>query len=684
MFNAISPYGRVVSYEPAPKKGIFVRPASDAAPGGWSPERHPDTGAPILPGTPDGARPYRVLRREADESGEWNCVHHAGTFFYGEIDWRGGLKSISKPQEGRWRLSYHGPNSRYFGTDAFSYGNEETHNNVYMEGRCIAVAPFPVLGAALQVEELGDGNREITLVVACKSGTADAFYTRRFKGGGVLRNAYTEEFRNSSMELFHEIHNPDGWVALGSFTLDTSVTQGDSCDVYGARAPWFFNESGDKAVCTRECDVSFSIEAVPVTHRGYNHYRATLTNSAVSYEDLGNTNGFSFDVETEILRQPNHVSVTRWPDYRYPLATHVWEVYTVDQKMRMSGDYRVAVDYAGDEMKYLTARVQYLRRHGHHYYRGLDEYPHPEWVPHPDPLNPNPFDEVVSNDYDFRGDYYFKQNAGAGIPASEPSGITGPFVYTNDFIMLVPDGSDSTHWIYRRLSGSRSEYETGTRDPADTILYYMFHLSLFPHFWEFRNSEQTAVYGEEKVFQGSWGVPAIQDFRYETEHYYDGREKDYEKFMVRNLPVSTVSGQNPNPWQTEDHFIHFYAEVTKPSEVGEKITNNRACMTIHTLWPMELLENWPTTVPGPIHFYARQFFDMDSGMYPLHQHLQSISKSYRNCGFGVDDFGNTAYSVEYMDHNDEVAYYSSLWKGDMSSLTKAEGENARFFPIGVS
>jgi hypothetical protein len=71
-------------------------------------------------------------------------------------------------------------------------------------------------------------------------------------------------------------------------------------------------------------------------------------------------------------------------------------------------------------------------------------------------------------------------------------------------------------------------------------------------------------------------------------------------------------------------------------------------------------------------------------MYPLRDMLQSIAKNVRVGGYGVDDFENAAVSMQYVDHEYQTKQYNFLTGGDLGSVTSADGENQRFYKLGVS
>lgn len=164
----------------------------------------------------DGITGRRLIYKNGSQ---WVLSKEAG-LVAGNIDWKG-LYVNGKPTK---VLSWRGPNTRYFRDTISSYGFyiDPFIQVVYQNGKLFAVAPYPVLGAAIT----RDSDGKEWLIVICKQGRADVVYRKPNK-------------ESMSMALYNEITAPDGWQRIGYFPLSASHDE--------ARTPWFFNGTGTEA-----------------------------------------------------------------------------------------------------------------------------------------------------------------------------------------------------------------------------------------------------------------------------------------------------------------------------------------------------------------------------------------------------------------------------------------------------
>ena len=189
----------------------------------------------------DGIEGSRYIYRE---SGQWVLSSQQGLTF-GNIDWKGWYVD-GKPTK---VLSWQGPRSRYFPN-----GGGFTPN-VYNDGDLFSVAPYPVLGAALNKDTTG-GN---WLIVICQNGNNDI----------VLRRPFTKD---TSAALYDAILHPEGWTVLGEFTPQSGF--------YSPDRPWFFNGSGTEAQTMRKSDVPLS--------GGLERLKIQVTDTSAAIEYMGN------------------------------------------------------------------------------------------------------------------------------------------------------------------------------------------------------------------------------------------------------------------------------------------------------------------------------------------------------------------------------------------------------------
>lgn len=683
--HVLSPYGRITKYEYPPLKGFFVHPKSDASDTGWTVTTNEDTGEVYTPGTPGGGGTYRFIGWGLEDGAGWKVHHTPGDFFYGEIDWVGKDKNPDLPTHGKYRLSYHGPNTRYFGNDNFSYGSAEEHNNVYMEGRCIAVAPGAVLGAALRVEkeeltqeELDEGKVPkdiLVLIVVALVGDEEHVYRKPLVSfsAGVTRTKYTEAFRNAEMALYDDDENPNGWYQIGSFTI-TEANQFGGATVGTPRVPWFFNESGSEAVCVRECDTTLDILGVEEVQKCYNKFLLTINDRGylATYSDEGQAGpGFAVKITTLLDRNPNWVNTTRWPGQYSPMLEHTWAVIELRQVLTMNGYLVVASDYVGDEQVDLKYEIDHLLKFSHFLYRGED-----------DPVEfAAAGNENYANTGERWGDIWYVNDIEIDLDTvQDPYGITTVVSRMQEQAYLVMDHVDERHVIYSRLTGTRTEFETGEISQDDYVNYFTFSITQYPHVVDLRQP-YIAAYSDYQVYTKL--SPTLKDV-YRSEQLYKGDSDTYTVIAENKDPQTTIPPISLG-FDWDDVFASTY-----PASEGRyawDVENAQEYRVLDGLWYLQGMQSgrWPESVPSPKDYLAfSTLYKLDTDMYPIHEQLQSSSKCYRNMGSGRDDYGHLAFSMEYRDREGELQYYNHLDNGDMTSLTRAYGENIRFFDIGVS
>lgn len=163
------------------------------------------------------------------KNGQWKFIPDAD-IQAGNIDWRGAYVN-GKPTK---TLTWSGPTSRYFdgGRKYFTFNDVTSvwrsstfHPNVYENGRLLAVAPRPVLGAAITQDSLG---KEWIVVVTSLGPLKRIVYRRPYE-------------RSDSSALYDPITNPDGWKEIGHYSAPPDERWGEP------RSPWFFNGDGTAA-----------------------------------------------------------------------------------------------------------------------------------------------------------------------------------------------------------------------------------------------------------------------------------------------------------------------------------------------------------------------------------------------------------------------------------------------------
>jgi len=653
-FNMLSPFGRVVRYEPATKHGFFLFPASNNNPAGWGKPLVDSEGKFQLPGTKGGPDPIKFIAKPPG-SVNWAVTGIPGSQLYGNIDWRGPQIDLQAPEKGRLRLSFHGPMSRQFPSPTFNYGSDPKHNNVYRSGFCIAVAPDPVLGAAVRQDSQG----AYQLVVICKRGQSDVVYRRPFPTQGVNANEYTDEWRIEKQALYNPTSNPEGWVTLGQQT-PTVGGQGSNCVIKAARTPWFFNESGTEAQCVRECDVTLFRGDVDVTHKGFNRFRVTVGNQTVRFQDLSNNPPFVITVNTKRTPQPLYSVLTRYPDSGSPDLIHHWENFNIYQEIKIEGRYVIGVDYRGDSEVLVEAVHDSRRTFEQWFYRGVDSEYDASYLPG----NSN---DNYANDDDYFGDLYNIPEPQDRYPGD--GRLSGWFSNAED-LRLEVDGEEVLP-LHRIISGDKDQFFTGQEDDNDPFLYYWWWGRSYPHFLDARNNHVS--------FQFDYEMEQDQQrfFRYEIEFYNTG-EFEYDlKFMERPFPAIAAQDYGlpgvDYGWKNEDVDNVYPLEIDQSDEF----------LVIDGMMPGEG-ENpiqFPSDFPDPLEVYTPP--PIWGPRVPLHRLLTDEGKAIRAGGHAVDDFGNRVVSMAYLDHANDLKYYNSL-NGEAGELEQLLKAGTRFYPIGVS
>lgn len=169
--------------------------------------------------TADGIGGSRVIYKIG---GSWRLSAETGQA--GNIDWKGWYIN-GKPTK---VLSWRGPQARSFANPWWSRRPDPFETNIYQNGELWAIAPSPVLGAALTKDSTG---RE-WIIAICKEGLSDVVYRR-------------PNTKDESIAAYDPVTAPEGWERLASFPPDSSLT-------LEADVPWFFNGNGTEAQTMRK------------------------------------------------------------------------------------------------------------------------------------------------------------------------------------------------------------------------------------------------------------------------------------------------------------------------------------------------------------------------------------------------------------------------------------------------
>jgi hypothetical protein len=370
--HIISPYSRVIEYSAPPNNGFYTFPHNDDHPQGWGKPFVGPKGEPIEhPGTPvsaGGTDPIWALvyrdngepvKPPNDPVKEWQVKREPGNWLYGNIDWRGPIPEGNSPWK-REKLSYFGPNTRYFSSPNFVYGSDDKHHEIYQNGQYLAIAPKPVLGAAIMVWFNPDtGQEEKYLIVVCRDDTGDVIYSR-LKPDLVSLGSMTPALRSEMMRIANPPSYPEGWVWVTG--VGRQIDAGE--EALSPSTPWFFSSDGMEAQCMREMEKSHNNGVETVTEVGLFRYKLSFTSPHnATFLNLGNKIGYNVQYTTVKDSLPHFKAhIALYNENKGPCPTcpidpvinekrteHFFALDSIRTEARAEGTYVVAVDYHENE-----------------------------------------------------------------------------------------------------------------------------------------------------------------------------------------------------------------------------------------------------------------------------------------------------------------------------------------------
>ena len=405
--NAIGPFSRVTKFK-APGGAFYMFPHNDDHPDGWGKPYVDAGGKPVAPpGTAvsdGGTDPFRKLAWDIDDA-KWGVVRKPGDWLYGNIDWRG-LPTVTENQTKAVKLSYYGPQTRYFPDGKFVYGSDDKHNEIYVQGLYAGVAPLPVLGAAYYTYTDPNTSQSTEyLAVICKDGLEDVLYLKP-KPTPLAPKSMTPEKRSEMMELYNVFTRLDGWREV----LRVARVIYDGAECVDADTPWFFNQSGSEAQCIRRFTKDFDNGVKTVTETGCFRFKIVLNSDTNAiFLNQRNLSGFEVKMGADKQSFPHieanqilyHYStpqeniygpdchVCPQPDtiLRNGDNLEVGHYYGVDYiavTANAFGEYEVAVDYYNDQE--IVGTLKYDIDHKvAKYYRYCIDHKVAAWLAQPRP-----------------------------------------------------------------------------------------------------------------------------------------------------------------------------------------------------------------------------------------------------------------------------------------------------------
>lgn len=341
-----NPFVKPIEYDAGPKYGFIGFPHSPEVPEGWGdPTKNPD-GSPITPGTEGGPNPNRfVAYKESAKFSGWKSYRSASRQVAGPIDWKGPHTVPSNTDSKRYVLSYWGPTSRHFNYGQFEYGSDPKHQEIYLNGKLLALAPFPVLGAAIKIFSYQDPTTDVEklieekwLVAILKVGLQDECHMRPLPEP-MNYDQVTDETRFAMVQSKSSTY-PDGWESVGVMLAPAAARSADT--------PWFFNESCTEARCLRRHVKNFDPgTGTNIDEDVFVEYKVKITcnenfKNAV-FESLGHDPTHKFDYLERTERYQLIWDYLGDPDER-------WEEEIIEAKVTCDGQMIVAVDFRGNEL----------------------------------------------------------------------------------------------------------------------------------------------------------------------------------------------------------------------------------------------------------------------------------------------------------------------------------------------
>lgn len=241
----------------------------------------------------DGIAGRRLL---SNVGGNWTLNDKSG-LVAGNVDWKGWYVNGRATRVLSWVI----PGRRYLPFDSGSFDR-----SIFQNGEIWAVAPYPVLGAALMRE--GAGSEWI--VAICQLGSDDI----------VLRKPNQKDLSNA---FFDPNLSPDGWEVINRFPAENGRLVADR--------PWLFNGSGTEAQTMRRNNAT--------NKNSVTRLKITITGSTAQLTDLGNLEGIAYTETTDVTSTGSPLLVGCIPGQTGT------EERTITRRVTHTGEYIVAVDY---------------------------------------------------------------------------------------------------------------------------------------------------------------------------------------------------------------------------------------------------------------------------------------------------------------------------------------------------
>ena len=331
--HVISPYSFPLKFRGAGDPIFYCLP--QVANQGWGMPLYDDKGESIYPGTLGGDHQAKVVVEDTENEGEFSPLASQGHAGFGNIDWVGPDIAGTRPI-----LTFHGPQSRHLASNNFNYGSDESHAEIYLRGKIHAIAPFPVLGAALK-----QINGVWYTLAVCKDGTTDIFLSKRVNQS-VIPTEVDDELKQQMIKMYHKTNAPWGWSELRRISVAEWAS--DNTTVLAARTPWFFNEKCTEVVSAREVEKEFNNGVTDTTEQLKVMLQASVDNVGEFINIIGAVMNYSDRTFTTVI-----TSVKYGGDH-ISIPEDIVVDYTNTDRTRYFGDLPSVLPTAADYTRWNT------------------------------------------------------------------------------------------------------------------------------------------------------------------------------------------------------------------------------------------------------------------------------------------------------------------------------------------
>lgn len=655
--NAISPFSVPLTYDVPSNKGFICFPHTKANPLGWgqpwktepssADKNNPNwKSTPIFPGTiPDPTKDVvpqtNVLIYQSRKDWTWKRKVGPAVQGVGPVNWWGPDKKAAVPYN-KHILSFWGPPTRYFADGLFSYGADPKHNEIYYEGRVAAIAPYPVVGACLQLVAGSSTRRWIVAVMW--NGTSEVVFRREMKTLYTVA-ALTDATRIKLKKTYQAQSDPDGWRFMGELVgPDYTNAKPDS--------PWFFNELGTEALAIRRRELEFDSgggagsskeirnEVYKLTVETTNGNEGAAGKAVCSKEYAPDP--YVYTEKVEKARPGIWVS----PVDQYG-ETHQWREDYAKITITHTGRQPVAVDYVGNNavIADLVLDVWLLL--------------HQDWM-----LGVDPSNQLHKNTGQL-------QNNQPNSWTSEPRGhraASWTDIRFDSILEWTVSGTKYKMYVEATTDTTRTGYDTGDEgDPADKTRYYTEHFRTYPRHLDLRKG--LFMQARYMMFREFLTLGIQTFFTVDLEGYDEDSEVGFFPLMESTPPwVSTVLTQGwddiiMNGWPTD-----FNYEWSKTSFVGKRPTDNDYGEKGYAYPSSFYSSSWTTIKDGwkGLELFRHIYFTQDSGFGQLPSGSRVMTL--------------TVYDLARNDGSLRDLYATVDCDGSFPALTGGE----QFYPVGVA